>query len=268
MSRVSSLSVLGGFIFLISAFASSTTSDVKAVTDSSAIPLGALVDKDGVSQFLDGEAIQTLIREDCEKLSHSPAVITDAQMAHYRVSRLIESTLQSELDNQGCVAIGSSLHREEMFLKPPDTFPDPKQGSLQTPLDLAERAPDILVVEIKGTNSGVLDGELGTLVRFEVIEWLKRESRLDPLGEHSYFLSPNLRLEVEDRTYCQHRPESAWPLVGEQYVLFGYRERTITKFFVVGNLFPLDGNILLPQPYFLMNSRLPISLAALKESLE
>ncbi|MEM9292918.1 MAG: hypothetical protein AAGD01_14645 [Acidobacteriota bacterium] len=227
---------------------------------------GDLVDQHGEPQFFGQAAIEDLLAQEYKSLGTEPGVTTDAQMAFKRVSSLIRrSANQNSVDEEGCSRPFSYRHREEAYQLAPDDFEDPAQGFLQTPLDLARKAPEIVVVEAVGAEPGVLDGELGTLVRFSVVEWLQQDPELVEIGDPDFFLQSDVWMTIDGRPYCQRRRDVQEPVAGDRFVLFGLRAETIAGHFWTGNIFPLDGDLVLPQPYPLMWEGLPISLEALKE---
>ncbi|MEM9293868.1 MAG: hypothetical protein AAGD01_19475 [Acidobacteriota bacterium] len=228
---------------------------------------GDLTDPEGELEFYDEQRLDALLTQEYEALGDQPGFITSDQMAHRRVTDLIRRVKEAKsLDEDGCVRPFSDRHREGVYQKPPDTFEYPLRGYHQTPLDLVEKAPEILLVEVEGTEAGVLSGELGTVVKFRVLEWLKRDPEFDELGNPSYFLASDTWLEVDGELYCQRRENVSRPAPGDQMVLFGFRFEKVRSLFWTGNVFPVDQGIILPQPYLLMSQGLPVSLESLKEA--
>ncbi|MEM9292920.1 MAG: hypothetical protein AAGD01_14655 [Acidobacteriota bacterium] len=224
-----------------------------------------LLTEEGNPYFLGAEALTEILAQDYKSLFSSPGVRGQLAMAHEVASNFVARFQDTEeLDGDGCARAQFTPHRELAFLKQPEDFEIAEQAGRQTPLDLAAQAPEILVVRVVAADSGYLGAEMGTLVQFEIEEWVKEDDRRLSFGEPAFYFDSNVWLSLGARTYCQKREGTRHPALGDRYLIFGYRHHSVDKYFWTGNVFPLDGDIVLPNSYPLMDGAFPVSLEAVR----
>ncbi|MEM9290742.1 MAG: hypothetical protein AAGD01_03585 [Acidobacteriota bacterium] len=226
-----------------------------------------LIRSDGSSYFLGEQQIRQALAQSYESLRDNSGLYTNREAAHDRISGLVKrSQNTSQLDEDGCVRPHFFDNRELKYQRHPDSFEDIESYNLQTPIDLSHEAPEIVIVQVEAVEPGLISAELGTLARFSIEEWVKRDPERDQFGESSFFFSPSFQFEWSGTTYCQKYSGFKLVAVGDRWIAFGYRYGD-GKLFNTGNLFPMDGDIILPQPYPHMESTLPILVGQLKEAV-
>ncbi|MEM9293866.1 MAG: hypothetical protein AAGD01_19465 [Acidobacteriota bacterium] len=240
------------------------------------IPLSAqdsfaseLIREDGTPDFLGADALVELLAQDRENISSFPGRLNPEKAAFDLAKALIErSQDKSDLDADGCLRRTMELHRELAYFQPPEAFEIPRRAGEQTPSDLASQAPEVLIVRVEEAESGYFGAELGTLVRFEVEEWIKEDAVRAGFGQPKYYFDSNVWITIGSTTYCQKRENVQRPIPGSRYLLIGYRYNLIEKFFWTGNIFPLDGGLVMPNSYPLMGSMLPTPLEDVRRHAE
>lgn len=224
---------------------------------------------DGRFIFVGETEILDLLHRSFESLDDGSGIFSDQQRAHELTQALIQRTIdqQSRLDDEGCLKPLFASSSQEEYLLPAESFDNPEMAGLQTPLHLVKKAPEVLIVRVIAVETGLLGRDLGTLIQFEVDEWIKSDASLDELGEPTFFFSTDVWLTVGDKLYCERRPNIQRPKPFDQFIVFGSRSH-IPQYFLMRNYFPISGGAILPQPYPMMDDRFPIDLEQLKEAAE